>query len=137
MAIFDFLPEKHDKRWLLVFFIIIAFTMGILYSSTRFILKTDVQMPQILWMLMYSTVIAAVISLLGYFFAKVWFVSTALGLFFGLAMLVLIFMDYGKNGWEDLIGVMSFIMVTGIGFIVGGVGELIAFVIRKTRAERQ
>lgn len=117
--------------------IITFFTEGVLYASTRFILKTDVQSSQVLWMLFCSVIIASVISLLGYVHAKVWFASTCIGLFLGLAMLVTIFLDYGRNGWEDLIGIITFLMLTGIGFAVGGIAELITYIIRKARTENK
>jgi hypothetical protein len=136
LAIFDFLPGKYDKRWSIVLLIMTFFTLGVFYASTRFILRTDVVPSQVIGMFLASFIISFIVCLLGYLNARVWCISSGIGLLAGLFMLVSIFLDYGKNGWEDIIGVIAFMGMAAIGVVAGGVGELIAFIVHKARSNK-
>jgi hypothetical protein len=46
-------------------------------------------------------------------------------------MMIMIFMQKGNTGWEDLIGITAFFLMLAIGIGVGAVAELFAFIRRK------
>ncbi len=128
---FDFLPEKHDKKWFVLALIYSVVVFASIYLCSQFLLSSGLDPKEVPGIAIVSVAISFIICLFGFFNARWLFICSSGGLFLAICMMIMIFLEEGKTGWEDVIGVISFYLMVLLGIGVGIVAELIAFVMRR------
>jgi hypothetical protein len=129
-----YLPAPKSSRWLL-WFACYGLLLTLLLWANRFIAwKEPFESLIALRFMLLSFGLAAVVNAFGWLGARwVWLLASA-GLAAGIAvMLVYAYRD--MDGWGDLIGFLSFLLITGAGFVLGLLAEGIRIVMLKRRKQ--
>lgn len=128
----SWLPEKRSSRWLWAAGLIASVQFGVLGLSTYWLLPNA--HPKYLALGLLAIVTGCVIGLLGWLGARWFALFTSVGLLLGLILMIKIFA--GNGGWEDLVGLMSFMVFLAGGAAMGLLVEIGLLVIHKLRRKR-
>jgi len=127
----NWLPQRYHPRWWGI-----ASAGGIIVTvalwGIRFlILEQAFTFTHAFRFLLLSVVLNAGLGLFGWLGMRRLWLCGMLGTLLGLLMMGLT--SDGHTGWEDLAGLLNFIVVTCLGILVGAILELLAWVYRGWR----
>lgn len=120
-----YLP-KHSKNWLfvaLILFLMTFVTMIIL----AMILGKAMAFENISGFILLSLLVSVIISMGGFLGAKAYFFTALTTDVIGLIYMLVISLTRTAEGWSDLVSVISYMFILGIGIILGLVIQLIVF----------
>ena len=122
--------QKRLKFSLLISALVALLTFGVFYLGVGILLGTPLVLTNFLAMAVLGLIIGSITFLFAFFRLKF-----ALGFFLagfatGSGFMLFTFWD-GAAGWEDLIGLLSFLFLLGLGLGVGLLLELIVFLVKK------
>ncbi|NLA81880.1 MAG: hypothetical protein GX849_03505 [Clostridiaceae bacterium] len=124
--------QKRLKFSLLISALMALLTFGVFYLGVGILLGTPLLPTNFLAMAVLGLIIGSIAFLFAFFrlkFALGFFVA---GFAIGSAFMLYTFWD-GVAGWEDLIGLLSFLFLQGLGLGVGLLLELIVFLVKKSK----
>lgn len=136
MKIRWFLPEKYNKKWLLIF---LAFALVLFCLLAGIRLLSVNSRPDISWipgLFLFSLLVSLLVCAFGFFDLRFVFSLTALGIVTGMILMVFT-ISGNRGGWEDLIGVLLFLEFSVCGLAAGILAELCVFFVRRLREKRR
>ena len=123
------LPSKYSWYWLLWFVGISLVLWSGLWFSYNPSKLDGWQFDDLRGILILSLATSFISTLLGYFSLKRAFIMTLLASLIGIIQSAV--QVRSIDGWGDLIGLLSYMMITAAGFSIGLLIELILWFIRK------
>jgi hypothetical protein len=117
------LPGKYNKRWL-VFYIVMILVLGAVLTICRIsFFKVNITSRSVFSLFIISIVLSSVTSATGFFGLRVICTFSLIGTALGIIFMLYIYS--GKTGWEDIAGLLTFIMVYIIFTALGIAVEII------------
>ena len=126
------LPTKRSNKWIIV---CIIYTLLILTSFVinRILIQTFSMSIEMLRLLFFSVLVAIPPCLAGYIGQQLFFYLYSLFTIIGIVYMMYIVYANVAQGWEDLISILSFIMIVLVGFVVSFIAQLIYFIVIKRK----
>lgn len=122
------LPDKYSKKWLLFFAALF------LLSFIPFICLSQMLNFSVVGVGILSLIVALVISIGGYLEAKVYFLTASVFDIIGIIYMLYIALNKTAEGWSDLVSIISYLFIVGIGIVLGVVIQVIMFFISKRKS---
>ncbi len=116
-------PEKYSSNWLFWFVsitIILFVGLWIAFTPSKY---DGWHLEDYRGIMILAGIAALFCVLPGYFSLKKAFIITLLAVFWGLIQLSIQVRNI--DGWGDLIGLLSFMMITAIGLLIGLIVEFV------------
>jgi hypothetical protein len=127
------LPARHSKKWAFVTLGLFLLTF-VAMISVSLILKTAIAAQNIAGFALFSFFVSIVISLGGFLGAKAYFFTALVLDIIGIIYMLILSITKYAEGWSDLVSIISYMLMLGIGIILGIVIQLIVFIRTKTKA---
>lgn len=125
------LPEKHDRRWLIIISAIFILTFATM-TIRMLAFESGVTSRSIIGFLLFSIVVAILSGSGGYFGFRIHFILTSIFNIIGLIFMYGISMTRASEGWSDLTGFATYIFLLAAGLLAGSLTEVIFMIIRNT-----
>lgn len=126
------IPEKHSKKWAFITLALFLLSFAALVAVCL-ILKIDMNAQNITGFALLSLIVSAVISGAGFLGAKAFFFTTLAFDVIGIVYMLFISITRSAEGWSDLVSIISYMFMLGIGVIAGAVLQLVLFIVSKTK----
>lgn len=125
------MPEVRNHRWWTIAAISTIIVAAGFWSIRFAVLGDQFTITHASRFLLLSALLSFLLGLCGWLgLRRIWLSGTA-GIAIGLLMMAM--SSGSKSGWEDLISLINFFMMTGIGLAFGIVLELLAWIFGKRR----
>ncbi|HZK42644.1 MAG TPA: hypothetical protein VFD14_06680 [Clostridia bacterium] len=121
--------QKRLKFSLLISSLVALLTFGVFYLGVGILLGTPLVLTNFLAMAVLGLIIGSVTFLFAFFRLKFALGFFLAGFAIGSGFMLFTFWD-GVAGWEDLVGLLSFLFLLGLGLGVGLLLELIVFLVK-------
>lgn len=124
------LPERYDKKWFVILGGIFIFTLA-LFIIFKLILGPEISGRNIMGFAILSTLTSLITTIGGYLGFKVYFGISTISNIVGLIYMLYIAISQQAAGWTDLVGIMAYMFIMGIGILSGIVVEALVRLVRK------
>lgn len=121
------LPNKYSKKWLVVFIALF------LLSFVPFIFLSQILNFSIVGVGILSFIVALIIGVGGYLGAKAYFFTASVFNIIGIFYMLFIAINKTAEGWSDLVSIISYLFIVGIGIILGVVIQVVLFLVSKRK----
>lgn len=115
--------KQHSKMWILIALLIFVFNfLGLIYVNH--VLNNIFDYESISGFLLLALMIAILLGITGYLGAKIFFRISLV--FNGLALLYMIYISINQPfaNWDDIISMIYFLLILGVGVIIGAISQL-------------
>lgn len=124
------LPGKYDKKWFVILGIIFIFTLG-LFLIFKLILQIGISGRNIVGFAILSTLVSLVVTTGGFLGFRIYFCISTASNVLGLLYMLYIAVKQSAPGWTDLVAIMAYIFLMGIGILGGIVVEVLVRLVKK------
>jgi len=132
ISMFKFLPRPRSPYWFLAGAALSILTTLLYLAFFALIFGRDPSGLNIPGILLIFVVVSQLIVLGGYLGFPLYLAFSTIGFVFGLGLFISMLSNTG-GGFEDLVGAISFFMLTAGGIAAGIVAELVRFIWKRTR----
>jgi hypothetical protein len=126
------LPAKRSNTWIVVCIIYTLFVLAS-FVINRILIQTLSLTNEMLRLLIFSAIVAALPCLAGYFGQQLFFYIYSIFTLAAIVYMMYIVYANAAPGWEDLTSIISFITIVLIGGIVAFVAQLIYYFAKKNK----
>lgn len=119
------LPGKYNRNWLFFYIVMILVLGAVLTISRISFFKAFINSRNIFSLFIVAIVLSSITAGSGYFGAKIICTFSLIGTVLGIIFMLYIYS--GKTGWEDIAGLLTFIMIYIIAAAIGVAVELIIY----------
>lgn len=118
-------PGKYDRRWLAFYIIMTAVLGAVLVICKISFFNFAINTQNIFSMFIIAIVLASITSAAGYFGARIICTFSLIGTFIGIIFMIYVYLT--RTGWEDIAGLLIFIMIYIIFSAIGTAVEIINY----------
>ena len=126
------LPAKHSKNWALITLALFLITFAAMIALAM-ILKTTIALENISGFVLFSFFVSVIISIGGFLGAKAYFFTALAMDVIGIIYMLIISITRSAEGWSDLVSIISYMFMLGVGIILGIVIQLIVFLLSRRK----
>ncbi|MBM7581852.1 membrane-associated HD superfamily phosphohydrolase [Caldicoprobacter guelmensis] len=128
------LPERYSRKWLVVLAVLFVLTF-VLFIIFKVVLHADITQKNILGFSILSALVSLVITTGGFLGFKVYFCISTASNVLGLLYMLYIAVDQSAPGWTDLVAIMAYMFIMGIGVLGGIVVQALVGLIKKYKLQ--
>lgn len=126
------LPAKHSKNWAFITLALFLITFAAMIAIAM-ILKTPIAFENISGFVVFSFFVSVIISIGGFLGAKAYFFTALAMDVIGIIYMLVISITRTAEGWSDLVSIISYMFMLGVGIILGIVIQLIVFLLSRRK----
>ncbi|MGJ7036136.1 hypothetical protein [Anoxybacillus eryuanensis] len=124
------LPESRSRQWygVSIFLFFLLFCMLI---ASRLLLNVGLDDKQLVGFGIISFILSCIIGISGFFGKKTFVVVCSS--FFTIGIVYVLFISFTRmhDGWSDLTSIISFLVISAFGIVVGIIAEMIRTLFKK------
>ena len=124
---------KYSYKWIYV--LILLFVMNLMSLALQGYLFTGYVFGKFGGFAFAAALVSFVVTLGGYIGAKAYFRTAFLFNLAGILYMLYVVLTKKADGWSDLAGVISYLLITGVGVVAGSILQAIVFF--KVRAKNK
>jgi hypothetical protein len=126
------LPAKHSKNWAFIALALFLITFAAMIALAM-ILKTTIALENISGFVLFSFFVSIIISIGGFLGAKAYFFTALAMDVIGIIYMLILSITRSAEGWSDLVSIISYMFMLGVGIILGSVIQLIVFLLSRRK----
>jgi hypothetical protein len=126
------LPERYSKKWFVILVAMFVFTFAFLIIF-KLILQADISQRNIMGFALMSSLASLIITIGGYLGFKAYFYILFSSNIAGILYMLYLAVNRSAAGWTDLVAVMAYMFIMGIGVLIGITVQLVLYFVKKSQ----
>jgi hypothetical protein len=126
-----FLPQKKSINWSYVLLIVFASNVLALLGS-EFLLSSSISLQNAFGFSIISLIVSLIVSS-GYFGIRFFSLSVIVSNVIAIIYIYYIILSKSSPGWADLVGLISYMLLIGLGIILGTIVQTVFWIISRRK----
>ncbi|WP_231563574.1 MULTISPECIES: permease [Anoxybacillus] len=101
-------------------------------AASRLLLSIELDFKQLIGFAIISFILSCIIGIVGFFGKAIWAIISSAFSVIGIIYVLFISITRMHDGWSDLTSIISFLVISAFGIIVGMIAEVIRAALKRT-----